>query len=59
MVRRGYVEWYGPEELADTTPFADPEVRARMAALISRAAQNRHEELSPSLQSPSGRDDEE
>ena len=42
MARLGYIEWNSPEELADApdTLFADPEVRARFAALIARAAQN-------------------
>jgi hypothetical protein len=43
MARLGYIEWNSADELpdgSDPTPFSDPEVRARMAALIVRAAQN-------------------
>ena len=62
MARYGYVEWYSaddPMEMPEATPFADPEVRARMAAFIVRAAQgaSRQEDFDTEPRSTGGRSD--
>ncbi len=61
MARLGYIEWNSSEEAdaSDLTPFADPEVRARMAAVIARAAQRvlPQQDLSPRAQ-PAGDPDD-